>query len=52
MVNSIDVAVDPQAVIAEETESQLGTYAKLPIVAVRGEGLFIYVATGRRYYDF
>lgn len=52
MVNSIDVAVDPQAVIAEETESQLGTYAKLPIVAVRGEGIFIYDATGRRYYDF
>ena len=52
MANSIDVAVDPQAVIAEETEFQLGTYAKLPIVAVRGEGIFIYDATGRRYYDF
>src|SRR6478752_5844273 len=52
MVNSIDVAVDPQAVIAEETESQLGTYAKLPIVAVRGQGIFLYDATGREYYDF
>jgi acetylornithine/N-succinyldiaminopimelate aminotransferase len=45
-------AIDADAVMAEETAAQLGTYAKLPIVAVRGEGIFLYDAEGRTYYDF
>ncbi|HUS13775.1 MAG TPA: acetylornithine/succinylornithine family transaminase [Chloroflexia bacterium] len=38
--------------MSQETAAQLGTYAKLPIVAVRGEGLFVYDADGRAYADF
>src|ERR687885_291019 len=48
----IDSATDRQAVIDEETQYQLGTYAKLPIVAVRGEGIMLYDASGQAYYDF
>jgi len=44
--------VDPQAVIAQETSAQLNTYAKLPIVAVRGAGIMLYDAEGKAYYDF
>ncbi|MDQ3929794.1 MAG: acetylornithine/succinylornithine family transaminase [Chloroflexota bacterium] len=47
-----DVQIDRQAVIDEETRAQLGTYAKLPIVAVRGEGIMLYDASGKAYYDF
>jgi acetylornithine/N-succinyldiaminopimelate aminotransferase len=47
-----DIEIDPQAVIAEENSAQLGTYAKLPIVAVRGEGIMLYDAGGKAYYDF
>jgi predicted acetylornithine/succinylornithine family transaminase len=36
----------------EEASAQLGTYAKLPIVAVRGEGIMLYDASGKAYYDF
>ncbi|MGI8586491.1 MAG: aspartate aminotransferase family protein [Chloroflexia bacterium] len=42
----------PEAVMAAETAAQLGTYAKLPLVAVRGAGIHLYDATGRDYYDF
>jgi predicted acetylornithine/succinylornithine family transaminase len=45
-------AADAQAVIEEETQAQLGTYAKLPIVAVRGEGIMLYDINGKAYYDF
>lgn len=46
------MTVDSQEIIAEETQAQLGTYAKLPIVAVRGQGIMLYDAEGRAYYDF
>jgi predicted acetylornithine/succinylornithine family transaminase len=46
------VQVDAQAVIERETAAQLNTYAKLPIVAVRGDGIMLYDAGGRAYYDF
>jgi predicted acetylornithine/succinylornithine family transaminase len=36
----------------EEASAQLGTYAKLPIVAARGEGIMLYDASGQAYYDF
>jgi acetylornithine/N-succinyldiaminopimelate aminotransferase len=52
MVVTIDTAVGRQAVIDEETRAQLGTYAKLPIVAVRGSGIMLYDASGQAYYDF
>jgi predicted acetylornithine/succinylornithine family transaminase len=52
MLTTQDVQTDRQAVIDEEANAQLGTYAKLPIVAVRGEGIMLYDASGKSYYDF
>ncbi|HEY0068574.1 MAG TPA: acetylornithine/succinylornithine family transaminase [Chloroflexia bacterium] len=52
MLTAQDIQIDRQAVIDEETQSQLGTYAKLPIVAVRGEGIMLYDASGKAYHDF
>jgi len=49
---STDKAISRQEIIDKETEAQLGTYAKLPIVAVRGEGIMLYDASGKAYYDF
>ncbi|MEO5950983.1 MAG: aminotransferase class III-fold pyridoxal phosphate-dependent enzyme, partial [Chloroflexia bacterium] len=49
---SIATEINRAAVIEEETHSQLGTYAKLPIVAVRGEGIMLYDADGTAYHDF
>lgn len=46
------IEIDRQRVIEEETAVQLGTYAKLPIVAVRGDGIILYDADGKAYYDF
>ena len=48
----METGIDAQSVIQEETQAQLGTYAKLPIVAVRGEGIMLYSADGSAYYDF
>jgi len=39
-------------IVAAETRAQLGTYAKLPIVAERGEGIRLWDVEGRQYYDF
>jgi predicted acetylornithine/succinylornithine family transaminase len=47
-----DMQIDAQAVIEQETAAQLNTYAKLPVVAVRGEGIMLYDAEGRAYHDF
>src|SRR6476646_5116430 len=47
-----NIQLDRQEIIEEEGCAQLGTYAKLPIVAVRGEGIMIYDADGTAYYDF
>ena len=47
-----DDVLSRQGIIEEETGAQLGTYAKLPIVAVRGEGIMLYDASGKEYYDF
>ncbi|HST06137.1 MAG TPA: acetylornithine/succinylornithine family transaminase [Chloroflexia bacterium] len=47
-----NIAINPQDIIADETHAQLGTYAKLPLVAVRGEGIMLYSADGKAYYDF
>lgn len=47
-----NIYTDAKAVIEEETQAQLGTYAKLPIVAVRGEGIMLYDADGTAYHDF
>lgn len=47
-----DKALSREGIMQEETGAQLGTYAKLPIVAVRGEGIMLYDASGKAYYDF
>lgn len=35
-----------------EEQYQLKTYAKMPLAITRGEGVFVYDAEGRQYYDF
>src|SRR6476619_666523 len=47
-----NIQLDRQEIIEEEGRAQLGTYAKLPSVAVRGEGIMIYDADGTAYYYF
>src|SRR3989440_3388848 len=37
--------------IAREEQFQLATYKKMPIVAERGEGVWIYASDGQRYLD-
>ena len=51
MATANDIA-SRQDIMDTETEYQLGTYAKLPIIAERGEGIMLYDADGRAYYDF
>jgi predicted acetylornithine/succinylornithine family transaminase len=51
-MSTTNTRLDRQSIIEEETHAQLGTYAKLPIVAVRGEGIIIYDADGTSYHDF
>ena len=38
-------------VVASEDQFQLATYKKMPIVAERGEGVWIYAANGEKYLD-
>src|SRR3712207_1063227 len=52
MITIPETAIDRQSIIDGETTAQLGTYAKLPIVAVRGEGIMLYDASGKAYHDF
>src|ERR1041385_466728 len=37
--------------VATEDRFQLATYKKMPIVAARGEGVWIYASNGDRYLD-
>ena len=43
--------LDIKAVTALEEQFQLATYKKMPIVAERGEGCWIYASNGERYLD-
>src|SRR2546421_7138191 len=38
-------------IVALEERYQLATYKKMPIVAERGEGVWIYASDGERYLD-
>src|SRR2546425_13268886 len=38
-------------ILALEERYQLATYKKMPIVAERGEGVWLYAANGQRYLD-
>lgn len=43
--------LETKDVVALEEEFQLATYKKMPVVAERGEGVWIYTADGERYLD-
>src|SRR5207237_8213601 len=38
-------------IVALEERFQLATYKKMPVVAERGEGVWIYTSDGQRYLD-
>lgn len=40
-----------EATVASEERYQLATYKKMPIVAERGEGVWIYTSAGQKYLD-
>ncbi len=48
MTSSLQTAVD---IVASEERYQLATYKKMPIVAERGEGVWIYTSEGEKYLD-
>src|SRR5438874_11349165 len=43
--------VKPKDVAVTEERFQLATYKKMPVVAERGEGVWIYTSDGERYLD-
>lgn len=45
------VALDLKHVVASEERYQLATYKKMPVVAERGEGCWIYASNGERFLD-
>jgi acetylornithine/N-succinyldiaminopimelate aminotransferase len=45
------LASTSETIFALEDEYQLATYKKMPVVAERGEGVWIYTADGERYLD-
>ncbi len=47
-----DVAASAQATIDLEREYVLQTYARYPILLVRGKGCYVYDSDGNRYLDF
>src|SRR5690242_12984349 len=49
MTTVLESAAD---VVAEEEAAQLNTYAKLPLVLTRGQGVHVYDDAGRAYLDF
>ena len=46
-----EAAINVNEVISLEEQYQLATYKKMPIVAERGEGVWIYASNGERYLD-
>jgi acetylornithine/succinyldiaminopimelate/putrescine aminotransferase len=42
---------NPDAIVAREERYQLATYKKMPVVAERGEGCWIFTSDGERYLD-
>ena len=45
------LAINSESIFSLEDEYQLATYKKMPVVAERGEGVWIYAADGERYLD-
>src|SRR3989442_6440514 len=48
---AIEAQITGKEVVALEERYQLATYKKMPIVAERGEGVWIYSSDGERYLD-
>src|SRR5438105_6578295 len=48
---TIETATTFEEIAALEDRFQLATYKKMPIVAERGEGVWIYTSDGRKYLD-
>ena len=46
-----ETATDPEEITSLEERYQLATYRKMPIIAERGEGVWIYARNGDRYLD-
>jgi len=46
-----ETAINVEETIALEERYQLATYKKMPVVAERGEGVWIYASNGERYLD-
>jgi predicted acetylornithine/succinylornithine family transaminase len=44
--------LDHDGVVALDADSVMGTYARLPVVFVRGDGTMLYDIDGREYLDF
>jgi acetylornithine aminotransferase/acetylornithine/N-succinyldiaminopimelate aminotransferase len=45
------LAINSESIFSLENEYQLATYKKMPVVAERGQGVWIYTADGERYLD-
>jgi acetylornithine/N-succinyldiaminopimelate aminotransferase len=45
------LAINSESIFSLEDKYQLATYKKMPLVAERGEGVWIYAADGERYLD-
>ncbi|MFT7462204.1 MAG: acetylornithine/N-succinyldiaminopimelate aminotransferase, partial [Pseudohongiellaceae bacterium] len=45
------LSTDTAEIMAIEDQFQVATYAKLPVALVRGEGCYVWDATGKRYLD-
>src|SRR5438046_4822009 len=46
-----EAAIDLEKTTSLEERYQLATYKKMPIVAERGEGVWVYASNGDRYLD-
>ena len=46
-----EAAISLEETVALEERYQLGTYKKMPIVAERGEGVWVFASNGDRYLD-
>ncbi len=46
-----ETAINLEEIISLEERYQLATYKKMPVVAERGEGVWIYASNGDRYLD-
>ena len=51
VVKIMTTTINSDEIVAIEERFQLATYKKMPLVAERGEGVWIYTSDGDRYLD-